>query len=189
MRTVHCQARLETRRAGAARQVACNQRGRNASQLNIGGMRLGSFNDRFRDALMGGSPFASPRYQGFATGLATAPNAFTQARWQRRAPPSPACPRVSGSQRAPVAGHMGAVQNAPRRAGAPARWQGGRGAAQRADRAQGLPLSPATRQPALAQPGRRARSDPAQAAGAGCLRGCSGRLTPAIALCPTRTLT
>ncbi len=170
MRTVHCQARLETRRAGAARQVACNQRGRNASQLNIGGMRLGSFNDRFRDALMGGSPFASPRYQGFATGLATAPNAFTQARW-------------------PVAGHMGAVQNAPRRAGAPARWQGGRGAAQRADRAQGLPLSPATRQPALAQPGRRARSDPAQAAGAGCLRGCSGRLTPAIALCPTRTLT
>ncbi len=61
-------------------QVACNQRGRNASQLNIGGTHLGSFNDRFRDALMGGSPFASPRYQGFATGLATAPNAFTQAR-------------------------------------------------------------------------------------------------------------
>ena len=60
-------------------QVACNQRGRNASQLNIGGTHLGSFNDRFRDALMGGSPFASPRYQGFATGLATAPNAFTQA--------------------------------------------------------------------------------------------------------------
>ncbi|KAK9832555.1 hypothetical protein WJX81_008597 [Elliptochloris bilobata] len=60
-------------------EVACNQRGRNASQLNIGGTHLGSFNDRFRDALMGGSPFASPRYQGFATGLATAPNAFTQA--------------------------------------------------------------------------------------------------------------
>lgn len=64
----------------AARQVACNQRGRNASQLNIGGTRLGSFNDRFRDALLGGSPFASPRYQGFVTGLATASNAFTQAR-------------------------------------------------------------------------------------------------------------
>ncbi len=72
-------------------------------------MRLGSFNDRFRDALMGGSPFASPRYQGFATGLATAPNAFTQARWPRRAPPSPACPRMFGRQRAQVAGHMGAV--------------------------------------------------------------------------------
>jgi hypothetical protein len=59
-------------------QVACNQRGRNASQLNIGGTGLGSFNDRFRDALMGGSPFASPRYQGYVTGLQTQPNSFTQ---------------------------------------------------------------------------------------------------------------
>ena len=59
-------------------QVACNQRGRNASQLNIGGTSLGSFNDRFRDALMGGSPFASPRYQGYVTGLHTQSNSFTQ---------------------------------------------------------------------------------------------------------------
>ena len=59
-------------------QVACNQRGRNASQLNIGGTGLGSFNDRFRDSLMGGSPFASPRYQGYVTGLHTQPNSFTQ---------------------------------------------------------------------------------------------------------------
>lgn len=59
-------------------QVACNQRGRNASQLNIGGTGLGSFNDRFRDALMGGSPFGSPRYQGYVTGLQTQPNSFTQ---------------------------------------------------------------------------------------------------------------
>ncbi len=64
------------------RQVACNQRGRNASQLNIGGTGLGSFNDRFRDALMGGSPFASPRYQGFVSGLHTSPNSFMQARSQ-----------------------------------------------------------------------------------------------------------
>ncbi|KAK9903518.1 hypothetical protein WJX75_007894 [Coccomyxa subellipsoidea] len=60
-------------------EVACNQRGRNASQLNIGGTGLGSFNDRFRDALMGGSPFASPRYQGFISGLQTSPNSFMQA--------------------------------------------------------------------------------------------------------------
>ncbi|BDA50310.1 Pullulanase [Coccomyxa sp. Obi] len=60
-------------------EVACNQRGRNASQLNIGGTGLGSFNDRFRDALMGGSPFASPRYQGFVSGLHTSPNSFMQA--------------------------------------------------------------------------------------------------------------
>ena len=66
-------------------QVACNQRGRNASQLNIGGTGLGSFNDRFRDALMGGSPFASPRYQGYVTGLQTQPNSFTQVRQGRPA--------------------------------------------------------------------------------------------------------
>jgi len=72
-------------------QVACNQRRRNASQLNIGGTGLGSFNDRFRDALMGGSPFASPRYQGFVSGLHTSPNSFMQA----CAP----CHSVSGSSR------------------------------------------------------------------------------------------
>ena len=64
-------------------QVACNQRGKNASQQNIGGTGLGSFNDRFRDALMGGSPFASPRYQGFVTGLHTQPNSFTQVQPQQ----------------------------------------------------------------------------------------------------------
>ena len=42
-------------------QVVCNQRGRNASQLNLTGSGIGSFNDRFRDALMGGSPFAPSR--------------------------------------------------------------------------------------------------------------------------------
>eukprot|EP00951_Prasinocladus_malaysianus_P013076 scaffold98265_cov48-Prasinocladus_malaysianus.AAC.1 len=29
-------------------EMSCNQRGRNASQLNIGGLGIGSFNDRFR---------------------------------------------------------------------------------------------------------------------------------------------
>ena len=49
-------------------QVSSNQRGVNASQLNIGGTGLGSFNDRFRDAVVGGSPFASPQFQGWVTG-------------------------------------------------------------------------------------------------------------------------
>ena len=49
-------------------QVSSNQRGVNASQLNIGGTGLGSFNDRFRDAVVGGSPFASPLFQGWVTG-------------------------------------------------------------------------------------------------------------------------
>lgn len=71
---------LENKRQLRLLQVACNQRGRNASQLNIGGTGLGSFNDRFRDSLMGGSPFASPCYQGYVSGLHTQPNSFTQVR-------------------------------------------------------------------------------------------------------------
>ena len=50
-------------------QVSSNQRGVNASQLNIAGTGLGSFNDRFRDAVVGGSPFASPLFQGWVTGM------------------------------------------------------------------------------------------------------------------------
>ena len=42
-------------------QVAFNQRGRNATQLNMGGTGIGTFNDRLRDAVMGGSPFAPSR--------------------------------------------------------------------------------------------------------------------------------
>eukprot|EP00775_Hariotina_reticulata_P002314 gene2314-2622_t len=55
-------------------EVALNQRGRNASQHNLGGSRLGAFNDRMRDGAMGGSPYHPPDCQGFATGLATDPN-------------------------------------------------------------------------------------------------------------------
>eukprot|EP00878_Enallax_costatus_P010482 GHUV01010944.1.p1 GENE.GHUV01010944.1~~GHUV01010944.1.p1 ORF type:complete len:704 (+),score=164.13 GHUV01010944.1:956-3067(+) len=55
-------------------EVALNQRGRNASQHNLGGSRIGAFNDRMRDGAMGGSPYQPPDCQGFATGLATDPN-------------------------------------------------------------------------------------------------------------------
>ena len=55
-----------------------NQRGRNACQANIGGTGIGGFNDRIRDALLGGSPFASPQHQGWVTGLGTQPSEFTK---------------------------------------------------------------------------------------------------------------
>jgi pullulanase-type alpha-1,6-glucosidase len=75
-------------------EVAGNARGVNASQQNLGGSGIGSFNDRLRDAVRGGTPFDDPRLQGFATGLGTAPNGVTssktdqvkvidQARWIR----------------------------------------------------------------------------------------------------------
>ncbi|XP_024987210.1 pullulanase 1, chloroplastic [Cynara cardunculus var. scolymus] len=55
-------------------EVANNGRGINASQFNLAGSGIGSFNDRIRDALLGGSPFGHPLQQGFLTGLSLQPN-------------------------------------------------------------------------------------------------------------------
>ena len=52
--------------------------GVNASQLNLGGTGVGSFNDRLREGIMGGSPFGDPRVQGVLTGLHFAPNGFIE---------------------------------------------------------------------------------------------------------------
>ncbi|XP_056684063.1 pullulanase 1, chloroplastic isoform X2 [Spinacia oleracea] len=55
-------------------EVANNARGVNASQLNLGGTGIGSFNDRIRDAVLGGGPFGPPLQQGYVTGLSLQPN-------------------------------------------------------------------------------------------------------------------
>ena len=59
-------------------EVANNARGVTATQLNMPGTGVGTFNDRLRDAVRGGSPFdhqtSLRSNQGFATGLATDPN-------------------------------------------------------------------------------------------------------------------
>ncbi len=55
-------------------EVANNARGVNATQLNLAGSGIGSFNDRLRDAARGGSPFGGTQEQGFITGLMTDPN-------------------------------------------------------------------------------------------------------------------
>ena len=54
-------------------EVADGKRGENASQLRMAGTGIGTFNDRIRDAVRGGSPFSDRRSQGFATGLYSAP--------------------------------------------------------------------------------------------------------------------
>jgi pullulanase len=54
-----------------------NQIGPNASQVNLYGYGIGTFNDRIRDGIHGGSPFTDERVQGFATGLFTDPSTFT----------------------------------------------------------------------------------------------------------------
>ncbi|EFJ43973.1 hypothetical protein VOLCADRAFT_118899, partial [Volvox carteri f. nagariensis] len=59
-------------------EVAGNQRGRNAAQMNLAGTRLGAFNDRLRDGALGGGPFAPPQFQGLVTGLFLAPNPAAQ---------------------------------------------------------------------------------------------------------------
>jgi pullulanase len=56
-----------------------NQIGPNASQINLYGYGIGTFNDRIRDGIRGGSPFTDERMQGFATGLFTDPSSFTNA--------------------------------------------------------------------------------------------------------------
>ncbi len=62
-------------------EVANNARGVNATQLNMAGTGIGTFNDRLRDAVRGGSPFDNGQdllRQGFATGLYTDPNSLAQ---------------------------------------------------------------------------------------------------------------
>jgi pullulanase len=58
-------------------EVANNALGINASQKNLFGNGIGTFNDRIRDGIRGGSPFTDERVQGFATGLLTDSSTFT----------------------------------------------------------------------------------------------------------------
>ncbi|KXK61283.1 sulfonate ABC transporter ATP-binding protein [Micromonospora rosaria] len=56
-------------------EVADDARFVQATQANLAGTGIGTFNDRLRDAVRGGGPFdPNPRQQGFASGLFTDPN-------------------------------------------------------------------------------------------------------------------
>ncbi|MBQ0906323.1 pullulanase-type alpha-1,6-glucosidase [Micromonospora sp. U21] len=56
-------------------EVANDARFVQATQANMAGTGIGTFNDRLRDAVRGGGPFdANPRAQGFASGLYSDPN-------------------------------------------------------------------------------------------------------------------
>ncbi|MBQ1050499.1 pullulanase-type alpha-1,6-glucosidase [Micromonospora sp. C51] len=56
-------------------EVADDARFVQATQANMAGTGIGTFNDRLRDAVRGGGPFdENPRQQGFASGLFTDPN-------------------------------------------------------------------------------------------------------------------
>ncbi|WP_111765779.1 pullulanase-type alpha-1,6-glucosidase [Nakamurella deserti] len=58
-------------------EVADNARFEQATQLNMAGTGIGTFNDRLRDGVRGGGPFdEDPRVQGFGSGLFTDPNAL-----------------------------------------------------------------------------------------------------------------
>jgi len=50
-------------------EVANDARGVNATQLNMAGTGIGTFSDRLRDGVRGGSPFSPIREQGFINGL------------------------------------------------------------------------------------------------------------------------
>jgi pullulanase-type alpha-1,6-glucosidase len=55
-------------------EVADNKRGVNATQINLAGTGIGTFNDRIRDAVRGGNPFGGRQDQGFSNGLFDDPN-------------------------------------------------------------------------------------------------------------------
>jgi pullulanase-type alpha-1,6-glucosidase len=60
-------------------EVANNARGVNATQINLAGTGIGTFNDRLRDGVRGVGPFDSEealRRQGFITGLSVTPNGY-----------------------------------------------------------------------------------------------------------------
>jgi pullulanase-type alpha-1,6-glucosidase len=59
-------------------EVADNARGVNATQANMAGTGVGTFNDRLRDAVRGGTPFAGQTEQGFINGLYYDANDFDQ---------------------------------------------------------------------------------------------------------------
>ncbi|MBX3142375.1 MAG: pullulanase-type alpha-1,6-glucosidase [Trueperaceae bacterium] len=69
-------------------EVGQNARGLNATQVNMAGTGIGTFNDRLRDAVRGGGPFddavATVGNQGFASGRYWLPNASTS-RYDREA--------------------------------------------------------------------------------------------------------
>jgi pullulanase-type alpha-1,6-glucosidase len=58
-------------------EVANDARFEQATQANMAGTGIGSFNDRLRDAVRGGGPFDDPRVQGWATGLFTDPSGYS----------------------------------------------------------------------------------------------------------------
>lgn len=55
-------------------EVKDNIQGVNATQINMAGTGIGTFNDRGRDAARGGNPFGGLQEQGFIDGLYTDPN-------------------------------------------------------------------------------------------------------------------
>lgn len=58
-------------------ETANDALGINATQANLYGTGIGTFNDRIRDGIRGGGPFSDERVQGFATGLYTDPSLYT----------------------------------------------------------------------------------------------------------------
>ncbi len=60
-------------------EVADDARFVQATQQNMGGTGIGTFSDRLRDGVRGGTPFGDLREQGFVNGLGFDPNEFESA--------------------------------------------------------------------------------------------------------------
>jgi pullulanase-type alpha-1,6-glucosidase len=65
-------------------EVAGGRMGVNATQRNMAGTGVATFNDRLRDAARGGGAFSGPQEQGLLTGLLDTPNASEQGTSEER---------------------------------------------------------------------------------------------------------
>ncbi len=92
-------------------EVQGGKRGVNATQKNLAGTSIATFNDRLRDAVRGGSPFTDRREQGFATGLFTLPSGFNGAGEAERGRLLEACDKI----RVGLAGNLTSYRYTDRR--------------------------------------------------------------------------
>lgn len=95
-------------------EVQGGKRGANATQRNMAGTGIATFNDRLRDATRGGSPFSDRREQGFATGRFTMPGEMDRADDASRAALLDAADRI----RVGLAGNLAGYRFTDRRGNA-----------------------------------------------------------------------
>ena len=106
-----------TARAGTSARSANNARFEQATQLNMAGTGIGTFNDRLRDAVRGGGPFDGGDdlvlNQGLINGLWYDPNEAGRRRRRRPSSTSCCCPPTRSASASPATSPTTSSSTAP----------------------------------------------------------------------------